>query len=127
MLAPAGPGASWAWSCVPPIIPAQVIQQHLSSTCAVVCQVGDKAKIRQGLHPPRTGHGKGFITYSFNQHFSSVSLVPGQGGERDKCGPWPLRMHCQEEGMHKETVINQLGEAGEVFDKPLRLTRVWLI
>lgn len=98
-----------------------------TSPAPVVCQVGDKTKTRQGLHPPRTGHGKGFITYSFNQHFSSVSLAPGpgcwrEGGEGDRCGPWPLRMHCQEEGMHKETVTNQLDEAGEVLDEALRLT-----
>lgn len=35
-------------------------------------------------------------------------------------------MHCEEEGRSKETIINQLREAGEECDEPLRLTRVWV-
>lgn len=55
------------------------------------------------------------FTYSFNQYLSSASLVPGrrcwrEGGEWDRCGPWPLRMHCPEKGMSKDTAVtNQWG------------------
>lgn len=36
----------------------------------------------------------------------------GAGGVLDRCGSWSLGVHCLDEGMSKEAITNQLGEAG---------------
>lgn len=141
MLVSAGPGASGAWeqlvwlmlqdtwllqgprgpsedrSRFPHIIlssghPTAPLEHLL---CA---RLGKQQTVRQGLHPGGTGPGKGSFHLFLQPILSSVALVPGAGcwgedGEWDRCGPWPLRRHCLEQGTSKDTAItNQLREAG---------------
>lgn len=113
---------------MPPIIWAQADQQHLE--CLLCARRGSWQ--RQGkdstLHQDCREEGTHLlICPTFIKCLLGGSRrALGERGEQDNCGPWSLGMHCSEEGMSKETITSQLGEAGQVFAEPPRLTRVQL-
>lgn len=135
MIAPAGPGAPGPGAVRPPPgtpgsskAPWGPARGGAASLTPSPGDAARKGKVST-LEEQAMGRESSFI-HSTNIY--EASLVPdpghwGEGGEKNRCGSWPPGMHCRQEGMSKETPINQLREAGEAAAEPLRLTRVWVI